>query len=555
MKFDPKKYVRFRIVIIGLIFTMLFAVVGAKAVYEHVFRGPWLSQKAADQYLASFVSQGRRGTVYDANQREMAVTIDTTSIGVHPKQITDPKTTEKALSGVLGINRKELFQKIASEKSFTWIKRQVTPREAEAVKALGIQGVVFKTERSRFYPNRDLAAQVIGFSGIDGHGLEGIEFYYDSYLSGAVGRSFILKDAYGRVFDAEENRTQDYDGANVILTIDRAVQYMAEKTLAEACLKSSAKSGMAIVMSPQTGAVLAMAHYPRFNPNSFLDFEKDAWRNKIITDPFEPGSTMKLFSVAAALESGECSPSTIFYCENGAYRVGRNVVHDHHPYGWLSLQQIVKFSSNIGAVKVSQMIGPEALYNTLYKFGFGQKTDIDCPGETPGSLSHYRSWAKIDAAAISFGQGVSVSAVQLITAVSAIVNDGILMKPFLVQAITDHNGRLKKKFGPTPVRRVISKQTARTLKRIMRTVTTEGGTGVNAALDGYPVGGKTGTAQKIDKGGTYSKGKYVASFIGFTPVENSEVTILVVIDEPKKTYYGGLVAAPVFKTIAYETLN
>jgi cell division protein FtsI (penicillin-binding protein 3) len=308
-------------------------------------------------------------------------------------------------------------------------------------------------------------------------------------------------------------------------------------------------------MAPKTGELLAVAHYPYFNPNTFRDFDRGAWRNRAVTDPFEPGSTVKIFSAVAAIESGGSTPNTIFFCENGAYKIGKNVVHDHTPHGWLSLQQIVKYSSNIGAIKISEMIGREPLYNTLRTFGFGQKTGIDCPGETVGSLSHYKRWSKIDTGAISFGQGVSVSAVQLITATSAIANGGMLMKPRIVQAILDANGKVLENRRPKMVRRVASRNTARIVARIMKTVITPGGTGVNAALDGYTVSGKTGTAQKSGKHGTYAKGKYVSSFVGFTPSENPAVTILVVVDEPRNDYHGSKVAAPVFKKIALETLN
>ena len=318
--------------------------------------------------------------------------------------------------------------------------------------------------------------------------------------------------------------------------------------------KFSAESGMAVVMATGTGAVLALAHFPFLNPNALNEFDQELWRNRVITDPFEPGSTMKIFSAAAAIESGSSSPNSIFYCENGAYRVGRHVVHDTHEYGWLSLQQIIKYSSNIGAIKFSTKTGSEYLFRTLRNFGFGTKTGIDCPGETAGSLASFKKWTKIDAGTISFGQGVSVSALQLVAATSAIANKGIFMKPYVVQAITDHNGRLIKSFAPSKGRRVISEKTARTLTRIMQTVTTEGGTGVNAALEWYSVCGKTGTAQKIGKNGGYANGKYVSSFLGFVPSEHPKVAILVVIDEPKRQHYGGTVAAPAFKNIAQKTL-
>jgi cell division protein FtsI (penicillin-binding protein 3) len=555
MKPVEKKKIRFRIIIIGSIFSVFFTIIGAKAVYLQIFCGPWLSQKAANQYEASFKSSEKRGTIYDTNLKEMAVSVDVTSIAAHPGQINDARAMAKSLAGILKIDSKELIKKLSSDKKFVWIKRRVTPKETEAVRNLKITGIDFIPEYNRFYPNKMLSAQTLGFTNIDDHGIEGIEFYYDAHLRGSTSKFTVLKDALGRGFDAEKRRVSKFRGNNLILTIDSTIQYIAEKALEEAVTEFSAKSGMAIIMAPKTGAILAMAHFPFFNPNAFNGFDKKLWRNRIITDHFEPGSTMKIFSAAAAIESGNAFPNSIFFCENGAYKIGQEVVHDTRPYGWLSLQQIIKHSSNIGAVKVSEITGPESLYKTLRDFGFGSKTGIDCPGETSGSLSPFNQWAKIDAGTISFGQGISVSALQLASAASAIANEGLLMKPYIVQAITDQNGRLLKSFEPRIARRVVSEKTARTLVRIMQTVITKGGTGVKAAIEGYSVCGKTGTAQKIDEKGEYSDGKFISSFVGFAPAEKSEVAILVVIDEPQDQHYGSIVAAPVFKKIAQKILS
>ncbi len=549
------KQIRLRVIIIGAFFTLFFAIIGAKAMYLQVFRCSWLSEKAADQYEVSFKSSGKRGTIFDRNLREMAVSIDVTSIAAHPWKIKNPKRTARSLSKALRINRKVLARKLCSKKKFVWIKRKVTPKEAEAVKKLNIEGLDFIPEHKRFYPSKTLAAQLIGFTDIDDHGLEGIEFAYDDDLRGAVFQYTVLRDAHGRGFEAENMTGLTSKGKNLVLTIDSTIQYIAEKALAETVKEFSAKSGMVVVMVPKTGALLALAHYPLFNPNAINGFDQTLWRNRVITDPFEPGSTMKIFSAAAAIESGSSSASSIFFCENGAYKMGRHVVHDTHEHGWLSLQQIIKYSSNIGAIKFSAITGPEYLYRTLRNFGFGSKTRIDCPGETAGSLTPYKRWTKIDAGTISFGQGVSLSALQLITATSAVANKGILMKPYVVQAITDHNGRLIKSFGPRKVKRAISEKTAGNLARIMQTVITEGGTGVNAALEGYSVCGKTGTAQKIDENGLYSYKKYVSSFVGFAPVEKPKIAVLVVVDEPKKQHYGSIVAAPAFKKITQKTLD
>ena len=555
MKLVEKKRIKLRVIIVGIIFSLIFIIIGAKSVYLQIYRGFWLSEKAASQYESFLQSSGKRGTIYDRNLRELAMSIDVTSIAAHPLQIVDIQSVAKSLTKILSINRKLIIRKLSSDRRFVWIKRQVAPKEAIAVRNLKIDGIDFIPEHNRFYPNKMLASQIIGFTDIDDNGIEGIEFYYDDQLKGVTHKFMVLKDALGRGFDTEKKIVAKHGGNNLILTIDRSIQFITEKALKEAVVEFSAKSGMAIVMAPRTGAILAFAHFPFFNPNSINDFDKKLWRNRILTDPFEPGSTMKIFSAAAAIESGSSSPNSIFFCENGAYKIGKNVIHDTHKHGWLSLQQIVKYSSNIGTVKFSEATGAASLYRTFRDFGFGEKTGIDSPGETAGSLASFKRWTKIDASTISFGQGISVSALQLIRAVSAIANKGVLMKPHIVQAITDQNGRLVKSFGPRKVRRVVSKKTARTLTRIMQTAITEGGTGVNAAMEGYSVSGKTGTAQKVDVKGGYAKGKYISSFVGFVPAEKPEIAILVVIDEPDQSHYGGVVAAPAFKNIAHNTLD
>ena len=546
---------RLRVILVGLAFIALFAVIGAKAVHLQVYRSPWLAQKASNQYEKSLKSVGKRGTVYDRNLREMAVTIDVTSIAARPARIEQAQHTAKALAGILKTDRRKILKKLKAKNPFVWIKRQANPKETAAVRKLALAGIEFVPERNRFYPNKTLASQALGFTGLDGYGLEGIEFAYDRYLRGTNSNQMVYKDALGNVFNEQQAAAGLNYGNNIILTIDRAIQYIAESALEEGVKEFSARSGMAIVMEPTTGAILAMAHVPLFNPNAYTEFNKALWRNRAITDPFEPGSTMKIFSAAAAIESGNIKAHDIFFCENGAYKIGRNVVHDIKKHGWLSLQQIIKYSSNIGAVKVSEKLGRKRLYTMYRKFGFGARTGIDSPGETAGSLTPYKRWTTVDTGAISFGYGVSVSALQLITAASAIANDGLLMKPFFVQAITDQNHEPLKQFQPQPVRRVVSARTARTVRAIMKTVITEGGTGVNAALEGYTVCGKTGTARKLDESGSYSKSKYIASFVGFTPAKKPKLAIVVIIDEPQGQYYGGTVAAPVFQRIARETLN
>jgi cell division protein FtsI (penicillin-binding protein 3) len=544
-----------RILLVGVTFAVGFAVIGSKALLLQVYQGSWLSQKASDQVEDSLKAVGKRGAILDRRGREMAVSIDATSIAVRPAQVKDVESAARDLASVFKRPLPEVRKKLTSGKPFVWVKRQATPKEVEAVRRLRVPGLEFVAEASRFYPNRTLAAQVIGFTGMDGRGLEGVEFFYDSHLRGTNTSVKVLRDALGNGFQSEPPADTDGSGQNLILTLDQTVQFITETALNEAVESTRARSGMAVVMEPKTGAILAIALAPTFNPNAYDDFKKPVWRNRAITDPFEPGSTLKIFVAAAALEFTSLSPRTTFNCENGAYRIGKYTVHDVHRYGVLSLQDIIKFSSNIGAAKIGEKVGPEKLHQTLRLFGFGQKTGIDGPSETTGLLMLPRKWANIDTAAISFGHGISVSAVQLITAVSAIANDGVLMKPHIVQAATDKQGHVLQQFPPEEVRRAISRETAQTLKEILQSVMLPGGTGTHASLEGYTAAGKTGTARKIDDSGQYANDRHVASFIGFAPVENPQIAVLVVIDEPRGQIYGGAVAAPVFKKIAQSTLN
>ncbi|MDJ0883229.1 MAG: penicillin-binding protein 2 [Desulfobacterales bacterium] len=549
------KYFRLRVSLVGVLFLAGLAVILGRAAYLQIIRGPGLSQKASGQYAKTIHTVGKRGTIYDTQMRELAVSVESLSLAVNPRLIDNPQQTARALAPVLKMKTRKVRDRLEADRHFVWVKRQITPRQVKAVKAMQIAGLEFIPEHSRYYPNRGLAAQLIGFTGIDGTGLEGIEYQFNAELMGRQQIFTVLKDAFGRGFETPDDIVRRDSGNNVVLTIDRTIQHVAERSLQGAVTSRRAKSGLAVVIAPATGDILALAHYPFFNPNNFRNFSREIRRNRAVTDAFEPGSTLKLFSVAAALESGCCTPHTIFYCENGRYRIGTNVVHDTDKHGWLSLQRIVKFSSNIGAVKIGETIGPEKLHRTLSDFGFGRNTGLRFPGETSGRLAPANRWTRFDVAAVSFGQGVSVSALQLTAAVAAIANGGVLMKPRVVRAITDARGRRVRDFEPQAVSRVISPQTAAHISRMMELVIAEGGTGTQAGLEGYSAGGKTGTAQKIGSSGTYAEDLYVSSFAGFAPLNNPRLAILVVLDEPREGYYGGVVAAPVFRQIAQEVLS
>jgi cell division protein FtsI (penicillin-binding protein 3) len=475
MRIIETKYIKFRITILGFLFTAFLSAIGAKAGYLQIYQSSWLSKKASAEYERPFKELGKRGTIYDANLREMAVSINSTSIAAFTRKIKNPAETARLLATSLNMDSGILQERLLSKKPFIWVKRQATPKEVGTVKNLKIDGIEFMSETSRFYPQKTLAAQTIGFTGMDGKGLEGIEFYYDNQLKGSDFEYVVLKDALGQGFDSGKSAA-DYSGKNIVLTVDQTIQYITEKALKEAVDENSAKSGIAVVMSPKTGAILSIAQYPSLNPNAYEKFDRDLWRNRAITDPFEPGSTMKIFTAAAAVEYGNCSENEVFFCENGEYRIGKHIIHDTHSYGWLTLKEVVKLSSNIGAFKLASKTGPERLYKTLKDFGFGEKTGINCPGETSGIVSSYKNWRAIDIGTISFGQGISASPLQLISAVSAIANDGILMKPYIVQSIMDQNGFILNRFDPAQVRQAISPATAAKIKNILMSVTEKDGT-------------------------------------------------------------------------------
>lgn len=552
---ERKKSLNFRITVIQWLFLSAIAILGMKAVDIQIFKSTDLTLKAEKEYIKNITIQGKRGDIMDRSRKRLTTTIDTVSVAATPFRIKNPAEAAGALAGILKIDKQSLKQQLSSKKGFVWVKRKISPAEAEKIKDLKLNGVFFKDDVIRFHPNKELAAQVIGITGSDSKGLEGLEFFYNDILAGKSRKIQITKDAAGRYYNEEKNIRESLKGDSLVLTIDSTIQFIAESALQKAVEDHDALSGIAIVMKPDTGEILAMAHYPTFNPNSFSDFSRETWRNRAVSDTFEPGSTMKVFVAAAAVEDKYATPKSLFFCENGAYRVGGSTVRDTHKYEWLTLKEIVKYSSNIGAIKLSELMGKKKLSDTLLSFGFGKKTNIDAPGDSTGTLSDYKRWSKIDIAAISFGQGMSASALQLITGICAIANDGLLVRPRIVKEIVSSDGETRKEFKTQPVKQVISRETAMTVRNMMRSVVEDGGTATNAAIDGYSVCGKTGTAQKASPHGGYSKNKYTALFVGFAPEKKPALTVLVVVDEPPRSHYGGVVAAPAVKTILSECFN
>lgn len=499
----------------------------------------------------------KRGIIYDRHRFELAMTIEMESIFAEPHKIKNIQEVTGHLSPLLAVERTRLSDQLKQEKTFVYLKPRATPEECASVKAKNVEGVAFTKESQRFYPYQELACHILGFVGKDPTGLEGLERQYNSYLKSPYLYEPSVRDALGRALYLNDMESiQENEGLSLVLTIDKNIQYLAEKELKKGILKANAKGGMAIVLNPNSGEILAMANFPTYNLNAFQEAPPLFRKNQVLTDMFEPGSTFKAFLLAAALEEKKFTINDMIFCENGSYPVGKHIIHDVHNYGWLSFQDVIKVSSNIGATKIGKKVGPKTFYTYIKNFGFGKETGIDLPGEVGGVVWPYHRWGEIEASNICFGQGITVTGLQLTSALGAIANDGRLMKPFVVRQILDQKGNPVKQFSPQVVRQVISPDTARLMRELLTRVTEPGGTALQAVIEGFPVGGKTGTAQKVSsETRRYSPGKYVSTFMGFVPATAPALVILVVVDEPKGSHYGGVVAAPIFKGIAEQSLS
>jgi len=549
---------RLRIRLVAGLFIGLFLVVAGRAGYLQVVLAEDLQARAEQQQQRVVKLSAQRGTIYDRNGEELALSLELKSLYADPGQIENPTALAAALAPLVEMSEKDLQRKLSEKKNFVWVARLLPPEQAKKIAALKRAGLNFVREHKRYYPRGQIGAQVVGFTGLDPRGLEGLELFYDADLQGAPGLLISARDARGRgMATAEQSVRGGEAGASLYLTIDRTLQYIAEKYLAQQVKSSQAVGGTVVMLDPKSGRVLAMASVPNYNPNAIERYQPTDWRNRAVTDAFEPGSTFKAFVVAAALEEGLVNEKTRIDCERGRFDVGGKVIRDHgKKHGLLSVSDIVKFSSNIGAAKLGKRLEREKLYQYIRAFGFGAQTNIDLPGESAGILRPADRWFEIDLANISFGQGIGVTSLQLATAMAAIANNGQLMKPYVVEKIVDGQGSVFSQAHPQVVRQVISEKTARRVRRMLTQVTEAGGTGTGAAIQGYRVAGKTGTAQKADLvTGGYSIDKRTASFIGMVPAEDPAIVVLVTIDEPQDVTYGGLVAAPAFSKIAEESLR
>jgi cell division protein FtsI (penicillin-binding protein 3) len=554
---NRRKWIRIRILLVTAVILLTTGRIMARSYELQVSKHDHYAERSRNQYKRSVTLPPSRAPILDRNGAELAISVMVPSVYADPRDVKHPDSAAAVLAPVLGLEEPDLRGKLASSRHFVWLKRRVGPEVAEAVRGLEIEGIFVTKESKRFYPNRRLASHVLGFAGYDSVGLEGIELEFNDDLIGASQVMSGLRDAMGRLIlaDGLQETSPSYENS-VVLSIDKAIQTITEEELRSTSQLFEANSAMAVVVRPTTGEVLAIASYPDFDPNHYGTFSAAERRNRALTDRFEPGSTMKIFTMAAALASGKVKPSDVVFCENGRYTIDDLVIHDAHRDGWLTPLQILQRSSNVGAAKVAALMGKRQLYRYLSRFGFGTRTGVPFPGETAGFLRHYSRWYPVDLASISFGHGISVSGLQLAMALSAVANGGRLLEPILVKKVVSKNGTVIKEYKPRLKRKVIDGRTARVLTSMLVAVTEEGGTGTEASLEGFPVAGKTGTAQKVDfVTGGYAQDQWTASFIGFVPADDPKLAIVVIVDDPVINYYGGVVAAPTFKRIADRSLR
>jgi cell division protein FtsI (penicillin-binding protein 3) len=543
-----------RLLIVACLALIWMVAVFARLGYLQLFRHSEYMARAQRQQQRVIEITPKRGSIFDRNMHPLAMSIPVDSAFAVPSEIADEQLAARLLSGVLGMPRDVLEEKLGSSRTFVWIARKLPPEKAEAVAALNLKGIYFQKENQRIYPKRDLASHVLGFVDLDEKGLGGIEHELDSQIRGKSEKIIVMADARQRWFDGGE--AQRERGANVVLTLDEKVQYIAERELAAAIAKTHAIAGTVVVMNPNTGEILGLANWPKFNPNAANEASAEARMNRAVTALYEPGSTFKLITLAAAFDQRITRPEEVFDCENGAVYVAGHRIRDHKPFGLLSVSDILTQSSDVGAIKIALRLGAPKFYDYIRAFGFGQLTGVDLPGESKGILRHLENWSAVSIGSISMGQEVGVTPIQLISAISAIANGGMLYKPHVISELRRGEQVLPAEgpLAPVEPRRVIRPETAATLRRLMEGVVLNG-TGTRAHLDGWTAAGKTGSAQKIDPAtGRYSPTQLIASFTGFAPINSPAVTILVSLDSPVGEHEGGQVAAPVFKRVAEQVL-
>ncbi len=528
----------------------------ARLYYLQVVFHQKLSDRAASQIYEEIRIAPRRGDISDRHGRKFAVNVEVDSLYAVPTRISDPEGAAAAVAGATGMRRSQVLKSLRKKRSFVWLRRRLSPEVVREIREKQVEGVGFLKENRRYYPQRELAAQVVGIASIDNQGLEGVELAYDDYLLREEIGLLVERDAHGReIFLSPPPVALLNDEAEVRLTIDEVLQHVAQKELDRGVREAGARGGTIVVLEPDTGEILAMANRPFFNPNEFQRFGPQYFRNRAIGDAVEPGSILKPVLLAAALEEGAVTLRSLFFCENGQMPFMGRVLHDVHPHGYLDSAGVIVNSSNIGATKMAIKLGAEKYHDYLRDFGFGEETEVDLPGESGGLLRPVREWSGLSISALAIGQEISVTALQTASAYAALINGGILYRPTVMREVVDDEGRVVKRTSPRKVREVISPATSRKVRETLMRVVQEG-TGGDAAVEGYRVAGKTGTAQKYDPATrTYSNRKYLASFAGCAPAGDPRLVVVVMIDEPETSIWGGSVAAPVFSRVVGQALR
>lgn len=546
---------RKRVTLALMVSTLIIVALVCRLAWLQFVRGAELRERALNLRMRDVPVEAKRGIIFDRRGRELAVSVNVDSVFAIPAQVKQPEDTAQKLATALGMDYQTVLGRVKQNEAFVWIKRKITPEQSKAIKGLALRGINLTQESQRFYPKGNLASQVIGIAGIDSQGLEGLELTYDADLRGTPGKFVMEYDGLGReIPDAIHEYVPPQDGNNITTTIDEVIQYIAERNLDEALMQTQAKAGTIIVEDPKTGEILAMANRPDYDPNNYGSYPAANRRNFAVADTYPPGSTFKPVTASAALEEGVASLNDHFFCP-GFIKVGGRTIHcwKAQGHGSQTFAEAVENSCNVAFVQLALRLGNEKFYKYLNAFGIGQKTGIDLPGEAVGLMPSLSRSTQVDLACMGFGQTLTVTPIELITAISAIANDGQMMKPHLVKEIRRPDGSLVREIQPEVIKQAISKDTAHEVAQIMEKVVGEG-TGSRAIVEGYDLAGKTGTAEKVING-KIADGKYIASFAGFGPVADPRVAILIILDEPQGQYFGGVIAAPVFSDVVRDVFT
>ncbi len=549
---------RLRLSLFAAFFCLWILAIFLRLLWLQIGEYGFLTQKAARQQQRSIEVAPPRGIIYDRKGRELAMSIQVDSVFAVPSEVPDQGTTARLLARILKADPKEIFAKLESSRSFAWIARKLDNDTSARIRALNLKGIYFQKEPKRFYPKNDLAAQVIGYVGMDDAGLAGIERSFDQRLRGRPGKMLITMDALHRwVGRVEKNPVP---GQNLVLTIDEDIQHIAEKELENAMQQTHAEAGTVVIQNPRTGEILALANYPTFNPNNSRGISPNSLKNRAVSDAYEPGSTFKMVTIAAALEEKVTNPNEVFDCQMGKIFLGGRTIHDWHPFGMLTVSQVLQNSSDVGAIKIALRLSDDRMYKYIRDFGFGSRTGIELQGETRGMTKPVSRWSKMSIGAIAMGQEIGVSPLQLVSMTSAMANDGVWTPPRIVAGTTagseDVVGGPARSlvFHPGQQHRVISSMTAAEMREMLQEVVLKG-TGKKAILDGYSSAGKTGTAQKINPLTHRYGSKDIASFSGFAPVNNPAITMTMILDSPEAAHHHGGDVAPYWGRIAQQVLE